>query len=74
MKNLQYSETAPLLPDSRKSTGICTQTHFWEQYLLELRPPHPFHDIHHELDRAAAERPTLGHQLSNEGSVILLYG
>ena len=31
-------------------------------HLSELRPPHPVDDIHHELDRAAAEGLPEGHQ------------
>lgn len=31
-------------------------------HIPELRPPHPVDDIHHELDRAAAEGLPEGHE------------
>ena len=47
-------------------------------HLSELRPPHPVHDLHHELDRAAAKdfrRVTrMRGAMPNEESVILLMG
>lgn len=45
-------------------------------HLPELRPPHPVHDLHHELDRAAQKdfrRVTrMRGAMPNEESVILL--
>ena len=42
-------------------------------HLPELRPPHPVDDIHHELDRAAAEGLPEGHEdVRGDTNVILL--
>ena len=76
---LQMGQVLQEHPQARR--GCLLQGVF---HIPELRPPHPVDDIHHELDRAAAEGLPEGHEfrrvtrmrgaMPNEESVILLMG
>ena len=69
----QVEQALQELPQARRERLLHGLLH-----LPELRPPSPIHDIHHQLDRAAAEGLPPGDEDArgdaNEESVILLMG